>query len=243
MNNPAVFIGLPLFFKNRLAIYPPKVVEVVGNVAFSQYLKILTITQEDITDDFMGDNKDATPPSCMEFLLINCYHNSQFEELAKEAFNFFLHQPVDFLYQEKMIRVGGTENEFFTIGEDDYFDFQNAIREACGDNPVTKPEPINPNEDPRVRAIKEKARQRDRIKAKQQAKNGISLLTCLNAICCMGIGITPLNIGEMSYAAIGPIMKMMQEKERYDIDIRSLLAGADSKKIKPKYWIRNTDKD
>jgi hypothetical protein len=29
------------------------------------------------------------------------------------------------------------------------------------------------------------------------------------AICCMGIGITPLNIGEMSYAAIGEIMKMM----------------------------------
>ena len=67
--------------------------------------------------------------------------------------------------------------------------------------------------------------------------------TCLVAICCMGIGLTPLNIGEMSYAAIGPIMKMSQEKEKYDIDIRSLLAGADSKKIKPKYWIRNSDKD
>ena len=25
--------------------------------------------------------------------------------------------------------------------------------------------------------------------------------------------------------------------KKYDIDIRSLLAGADSKKIKPKYWI------
>ena len=59
----------------------------------------------------------------------------------------------------------------------------------------------------------------------------------------MGIGLTPLNIGEMSYAAIGPIMAMMQDKEKYDVDIRSLLAGADSKKIKPKYWIRNSDKE
>jgi hypothetical protein len=57
----------------------------------------------------------------------------------------------------------------------------------------------------------------------------------------MGIGITPLNIGELSYASIGPIMDMMQEKEKYDIDVRSLLAGADSKKIKPKYWIRNKE--
>ena len=31
--------------------------------------------------------------------------------------------------------------------------------------------------------------------------------------------------------------------EKYDIDIRSLLAGADSKKVKPKYWIRNSDKE
>jgi hypothetical protein len=57
----------------------------------------------------------------------------------------------------------------------------------------------------------------------------------------MGLGINPLNIGEMSYAAIGPIMKMYQEKEKYDLDVKTLLAGGDSKKIKPKYWIRNTD--
>ena len=57
----------------------------------------------------------------------------------------------------------------------------------------------------------------------------------------MGIGITPLNIGEMSYANVGVLMKIYQDKEKYDLDIRSLLAGADSKKIKPKYWIRNTD--
>ena len=57
----------------------------------------------------------------------------------------------------------------------------------------------------------------------------------------MGIGITPLNIGELSYASIGVIMNMMQDKEKYDIDIRRLLAGASSKKVKPKYWIRNND--
>jgi hypothetical protein len=78
-----------------------------------------------------------------------------------------------------------------------------------GDKPVKPPEPVNPDEDPRIKAIKEKARARDRIKAKQASRNGISLLTCMVAICCMGIGITPLNIGEMSYASIGPIMKVM----------------------------------
>jgi hypothetical protein len=65
----------------------------------------------------------------------------------------------------------------------------------------------------------------------------------MTAICCMGIGITPLNIGEMSYASVGELMKVMQDKEKYDIDIRSLLAGADSKKIKPKYWIMNNSNE
>jgi hypothetical protein len=117
------------------------------------------------------------------------------------------------------------------------------IRESIGDKLEKLPEPIDPNENPMIAEIKRRARERDKIKARRASKDGISLSTCLVAICCMGIGITPLNIGEMSYASVGEIMKVMQEKEKYDIDIRSLLAGADSKKVKPKYWIRNTDKE
>jgi hypothetical protein len=75
------------------------------------------------------------------------------------------------------------------------------------------PPPIDPNEDPRIRKMKEKIRERDRAKAKraQQGKTsgGITLQTSLAAICCMGIGLTPLNIGELSYASITPIMNMM----------------------------------
>ena len=70
---------------------------------------------------------------------------------------------------------------------------------------------------------------------------GISLETIMTSICCMGIGITPLNIGEMSYPALLAILDTYQEKEKYELDTSCLLAGADSKKIKPKYWIRNLE--
>lgn len=95
------------------------------------------------------------------------------------------------------------------------------------------------NENPQIAAIKAKARLRDRVKRKQSQKNGISLSTTLLAICCMGIGLTPLNIGEVGYGAITPLMSMMQSKEKYETDIRSLLAGTDPKKIKPTYWIND----
>ena len=245
------FIGAPLNFKNKLNIYPPSVREVVTNSKFGMYAKILTFSQEDIQDELKKSGKEMeTYPTPYEFLLANCYNNKDFKRLTIEAFEYFCHTKVTFLFEDKKIIIGDVEklvqevedvSQIKYLLEDEYFDFQNMIREGMGDKPIKPPEPIDPNEDPRIRRIKEKARERDRIKAKQGNKNGISLDTCLTAICCMGIGITPLNIGEMSYAAVGPIMYIMQDKEKYDIDIRSLLAGADSKKIKPKYWIRNSD--
>lgn len=252
MIDPAVFIGKPLMFKDKFYIYPPKVVDVLTNLHYGQFVRLLTVTQEDIRDDLAKQEQTTNIPTPFEFVLINCYHNSEFAELTKQAFRFFLHQEVSFFYEQKMLVIGELEqvvqhikslDELITIKEEDYFDFQNFIRMVNGDKAIKPPEPPNPDEDPRIARIKAKARERDRIKARQSSKNGISLSTSLTAICCMGIGLTPLNIGEMSYAAIGPIMSMMQDKEKYDVDIRSLLAGADSKKIKPKYWIRNSDKE
>ena len=87
----------------------------------------------------------------------------------------------------------------------------------------------------RLRKMKAKARYRDRVKTKQNG--GITLEDSLTSICCMGIGINPLNIRELSYASMNKIMSKFQQKERYDIDIRSLIAGADAKKVKPQYWM------
>ena len=246
MINPHSFIGEPLNFHDKLKVYPPRVKDVVTNPNFGIFLKILTITTEDLRDELKLEN-DISP---FEFLLANCYQSDQMRQLTIQAFEFFCHTKIGFIFEDKQIIIGDPEelvkniqsvDEIKFLLEEEYFDFQNMIRVAIGDKPVKPPEPVDPNEDPRIRRIKEKARERDRIKARQSGKNGISLETCLVAICCMGLGITPLNIGEMSYASVGEIMKMMQDKEKYDIDIRSLLAGADSKKVKPKYWIRNND--
>ena len=51
--------------------------------------------------------------------------------------------------------------------------------------------------------MKAKMRLRDRVKAKKGG--GISLSTSLLSLCCMGIGITPLNIGELPYASLSAL--------------------------------------
>lgn len=86
-----------------------------------------------------------------------------------------------------------------------------------------------------------KIKEREEILNVKQRKNSPTFGTLLAAICCMGIGLNPLNIGEMSYACVHWLIAMYQQNEEYDVDIRALLAGADSKKVKPKYWIKNID--
>ena len=246
MTNSNFFLKLPINFKNKCKVYAPSINEIVGNEYFNTYKKILTFSQEELEDEFLKNNtKDIKIPTPLEFLLANSYNDKDFEKIAKEAFKFFIKEDVTFIYDRKSILIGNLEekiqkiksfDELVFIEEDEFFSFQNLIRESCGDKKI---EPPNPNEDPRVKRIKAKARYRDKVKAKKGM--GISLETIMASICCMGIGITPLNIGEMSYPALLAILDTYQEKEKYELDTSCLLAGADSKKIKPKYWIRNLE--
>lgn len=248
MSKELFFIGAPVQFKAGISIYPPTLNEVITTPNYNNYTRVLTYSQEEIEDIFVKDKKELTNlPTPIEFLLNNCYHNEEYEQICKEAFKFFLKTDVDFLYEKKIILIGKLEDvlknlqsvtELVVISEEEFFDFQNLIRMACDQKPV---EPPNPNEHPKIKAMKAKARYRDKVKAKQNAKNGITLFTTMASICCMGIGLTPLNIGEISYVAMQAVLNQYQNKEKYQIDIDSLLAGADSKKIKPKYWISNLE--
>ena len=255
MIDPTVFLKLPLAFKNICSIYPPSVNDVISNPKSIQLFKLLTYSQEDIEDLFFEDqNKNngdhGAPekhiPTPLEFVLINAYRNTEFQTLIIEAFQFFIHEPVTLLYESKLILIGAVDDlslitdmtKFRYLSEDTFFEFQNLIRASMGKELVTLP---SETEDPIVKRVKAAARRRKRLAEKSRSKNGsgISLTTTLGAICCMGIGLTPLNIGEISYASIDVLISLYQQKEKYQTDIDSLMAGANPKKVHPKYWIRD----
>lgn len=236
-------LKLPISFNNICSVYPPSVNEVVGLKDFDLYRASLTISQEEIEDAYMKGDALATfrVPTPFEYLLITYYQEGDVRDRLVKSFEFFLKEPVAILPELEVILIGVKEEDIDPdrdliepriIDANNYFDFQNMIRKSMGMEEV---EPPNPNEDPRVKRIKAKGRMRERIKARKQKQSLGSLLT---AICCMGIGLNPLNIGEMSYASVGYLIETYQNKEAYDIDIRCLLAGADAKKVKPKYWIK-----
>lgn len=246
MINENFFIGVPVRYKDFCLVYPPTVQDVIANENFWKFYRILTISQEDVEDEYFKGNYsiDKKIPTPFEYFLASCYNQKEFEKLANLSFEFFTKQKINFLYREKALIIGDIEeivpkleniDELKLFKEEDFFEFQNLIRQSIGDDPA---EPYNDKLHPKIRQMKAKARERDKIKSK---KKGMSTLTLLSSICCMGIGINPLNIGQLSYAAMKILLQRYQEKEKYDIDIKSILAGADSKKIKPQYWIKNLE--
>ena len=254
MINEQVFINAPLNFEKGVKIYPPTVKEVITQSYFPIFRKLLMSSQEDIEDDIEEKVKNKELkidkiPTPLEFLFSSIAQDKRIEMLAKEGFRFFTHEEVTFLIEQKIVIIGNLEKKLKTINnidelpilnETNFLKFQNLLRQSIGEKIQ---EPPDPNENPRIKRMKAKARLRDKIKAKQASKNGEapSLSTLLASICCMGIGLTPLNIGEISYASVSAIMERYQAKEKYEVDIKSMLAGA--KDVKLKYWIRDLDKD
>ena len=243
------FLKLPINFLDICKIYPPSINDVYGDKDYSYYHNIFTISQEDIEDSYVEQNliqQGKKIPTPFQLLLLQAYNDTKLYEKIKNAFRFFCREEITILFDKGEIVLCDLEKEMENINnvedllkipsitEKNFLEFQNCIRDSLGEKRL---DPPDPNMHPKKKAMLAKARLRDRIKAK--SRKGISLETSIKSICCMGIGLTPLNIGDISVAAISDIMNTYQKKEKYDIDIRSLLAGADSKKIKPKYWIFN----
>lgn len=244
MINSYAFLALPIRKKNY-SVYPPTLNDSLNNPNFTQWEGLFTTSQEELEDSIHEHNPsyDGPIPTPWLFLLGSAYEDKEFENTIREAFRFFLHEEITILYENQVIVLGNLEEELTKVNnaeelriidEEEFFNLQNTVRTSLGIAPVEKPDP---DESPRIKRMKAKARLRDRVKAKKGM--GLSLGDSLVSICCMGIGLTPLNIGEISYAALGKIIDRYQRKEAYETDVKSILAGADAKKIHPKYWITN----
>lgn len=250
MINEKVFLGLPIEFEDICSIYPPKVNDVVGNDDFMIYQSLFTMTQEDLDEAYLKDESVVQIPTPFQYLLMNYYQDDEVRKKIEEAFVLFVHEPVTIVPEIEMLLIGKNEDELDPdvdlenprlLTEENFFNFQNMIRMIMGMNLVKPPDPEEANLDPRIKRYKMKIKEHEKIVNKKKSKTAPTLGTLLAAICCMGIGLNPLNIGEMSYACVQWLISMEQQKEEYDVDIRALLAGADSKKVKPKYWIKNLD--
>ena len=250
MIDPAVFLGEPLSFGKVCKVYPPKVRDVVANLETQSYIMILCWNQDDINDILksknivLDDNKQLEP---FDFLMANALNNLEFKNNITNAIKFFTHEEeVHVLPSQMLIYIGTLEDlpkaksleELRCITKQNYLDFQNIIRSTLGFE-IEEPDP--PDLNPIVKRVRKAARERIRAKRKAQGKKGVDYTSMMSAVCCMQVGVSPLTIGDIPYAAMNELISSYQRKEKYETDIQSVYAGADPKKVKPKYWIRPDD--
>lgn len=247
MINANFFLGEPVLFKNICEVYSPKIKEIIKNNNFPIYKKLLMESQEDIEDDY---TKLKIPieemPTPFENLFIMAEANSQIEDYIKKGFEFFIHQSVVLLKKQRKIIIGSLDEvvpqlksieDLKILSEEDFFSFQNLLRQSVGEKQI---DPYDPFEHPKIKYFKAKARERDKVKAKN-SKDGLTIGATLASICCMNFGLNPLNIGELTQYSVSVLVRYFQEKEKYDTDIKALLAGASADKVKPQNWIRNIE--
>lgn len=233
------FVGYPVTFKDICLIYPPlnKDIINVGYEKFSQYVGALLKSQEDVDDVYssMTENKEA-PPSPFMFLLMMSILSPEIKQLCVDSFFFFCHEKITFLYDIMAIAVGELADQRL-INEENFFDFQNIVRMAIGEKAEEKPDP---NEHPKIRRFKALQRQRDKIKAKNSAEQTKQFHTLLTSLCCMNMGINPLNIGDVSFAATKMLLARYTVKDAYESTFACQLAGGTTN-TKNSYWIRDLE--
>ena len=247
MIDPNFLLGYPVPFKNLCSVYPPKIKEILNSKDYPVYKKLFLSSQEDIEDEYTENKMPLDDmPTPFEYLFVMMAAEPKIKQIVQDGFEFFIKEPVTILQEKQMIVIGSLEDvlpkiksvdELRILKEEDYFEFQQLLRRAVGQK---EGEPYNPDENSKVKYFKAKARLRDRVKEKN-SKDGLTLGSTLAAISCMGFNLNPLNIGELSQTAVSVLIRYYQEKTRYEVDIKSLLAGADSKKVKPQNWIRNIE--
>ena len=152
------------------------------------------------------------------------------------TYNFTKEDIIIFDLKRELIVIGDISKKiiegfdtFPKIDEESYIDFQNVIRMAIGKELY---EPLDPDMLSQIRRIKAMTRYRERVKGL-----GSTPLDLMTVLCCMGIGLTPLNVGEITYAAALYLQERHQLKEKYDIDIRVMTSGFGGEKPKDfQHW-------
>ena len=94
-------INEPANFQNICKVYSPTIRQVITEENFLVYRKLLTLSQEEIEDEYMEKEMELsnvlTP---LEYLLNSSFNNKQVEVLSIKAFEFFIYELVSFIYDE-----------------------------------------------------------------------------------------------------------------------------------------------
>lgn len=233
------YAGYPSRLPGVCYVHPVLVGEMLkmGSNVYSSRLGMLLLTSDEIRKIMeekgveVNENTDLSP---LPFLLKSAQANDSFYLELRAAFATFIKEEITLLPKINSVLIGPMAEKRL-ITEKNFIDFQTILNLQ---NRKKVPVPPPENESPFARKMRLAAEQRDAVKRKQQQKQGGAqdLADLMEIAEVFGIDYKNKSI----YAFYGLIQRH-QLREKWTQDIQMLCAGADSKKIKAKYWGANPD--
>ena len=204
----------------------------LGMDSYNSKLGILLLTEVDIVKIIKEKTGQEIPIENIEplsYLLQSAEHDDMFLLELQSAFATFIKEDIMLLPKINSVLVGAPQDRRL-ITSQNYSDFQDILRLH---NKREMKEPPPENESAIARKFRLKREARDAAKRKQQEKNGDgqSLVDLLEIATVFGI-----DYKNVTLFAFYNLIARYQAKEKWDQDIKLICAGADSKKIKSKYW-------
>ena len=234
------YSGYPSMLKDVCEVYPSMMRDLLKNSAqFSGRVNLLTLNEEGVAKlikQKTGKDVPLEKINVFDYLLYQAENSESFFLELYEALSTFIKEDIYILPSYHQIVIGPPEEKRL-ITKENFSDFQTILRLQ---NRREVPEPPPENEDEYDRRLRLLKAQREAVKRKQQQKEGNKqeLADLLEIAEVFGV-----NTMEKSVYAFYGLVHRYQMREKWDQDIAMLCAGADSSKIKTKYWGENPEED
>ena len=234
--DPLDFYGLKIYKLNL------KEISAIGFNNYNRYTSLLTMSILDIAKFLEEQKIGGEVPSPLHFLIDSSLSNDINFLETQLAFLTYLRKSIEISRETIIIKDGTTEGDFI-LDENNFNEFQEAILMINKMYDVEEEREINsPNEALKQKFIKARlklreAKRRQREKDSQKG-DGITLPDIVSALCTYGIGYTMFNVWDLTIYQLYEQFERISAKEEYEHNYSALLAGADSKKIKLKNWMK-----
>lgn len=228
------FMGCPSELKGVCKIYPKTMKEIIsiGVTKYNGMLGLLLLTETEIVDIIKEKTGKKIPVEEIEplsYLMISADQNDMFLLELQAIFSTFIQEDVLFLPKINSILVGSPEEKRL-ITSKNFRDFQDILR-IQNKKEIKTPPPEN--ETPWERKTRLYREQVAAIKKKKSQKKGEG--QSLNDLLEMAV-VFGIDTNTCTLYAFYDLIRRYQMKEKWDQDIQMLCAGADSEKLKTKYW-------
>lgn len=244
INREDLFLGRPADLE-VCKVYQLTIKEILDGIGFEKYkyyVNLLSMELEDLRE--LLEKKGVQPPeelTVFDNLMISAANDDTVFLDLTNAISTFIKEEVHISPKTGIIIVGDLR-ERKIIDKELFFWFSRIIRSQ---NKLRLEELASPDENKVQKKFRLKRNERERIKAKSQkdSEDAAELADILSCLCVANIGVTPTTVQDLTLFQAKELLERVQAKETYHTELDMLMAGADSKKIKPITWVRNLTKE